>query len=179
MTFSERPAWVDLSDKPSFTDRVAEVKKADWGMNTNFYAAFQLILDAVVAAKLTPEDVGKLTLVILSDMQMDSADQSGPRSSLFANIANSFTEQGLKTCDVPYPVPKVVFWNLRTTEGFPTTSTDANSIMVSGGSDALLNDLCEKGIEAISDINPWNAFVEIISKERYSCLDSVFARFAE
>jgi hypothetical protein len=73
----------------------------------------------------------------------------------------------------------VVFWNLRTTEGFPTTSTDANSIMVSGGSDALLNDLCEKGIEAISDINPWNAFVEIISKERYSCLDSVFARFAE
>ena len=178
MTFSERPTWVDLSDKPSFTDRVGKVSDADWGMNTNFYAAFQLILDAVVATKLTPEDVGKLTLVILSDMQMDVADMSAPdNSTLFTNIAKSFTEQGLNTCGVPYPVPKVVFWNLRKTNGFPTASTDTNSVMVSGGSDALLNDLCENGLESFSEINPWNSFVEIVSKERYAALDSVFAEF--
>jgi hypothetical protein len=177
MTFSERPAWVDLSGKPSFTDRVGKVSDADWGMSTNFYAAFQLILDAVVTAKLTPEDVGKLTLVILSDMQMNVADMPSSSSSLFSNIANSFTEQGLKTCGAPYPVPKVVFWNLRKTNGFPTASTDPNSVMVSGGSDALLNDLCEKGLKSFSEINPWNSFVEIISKERYASLDSVFAEF--
>ena len=177
MTFSQRPSWIDLSSKPSFTDRVGEVKKADWGMNTNFYAAFQLILDAVVATKLTPEDVGKLTLVILSDMQMDVADMSDSDSSIFSRITNSFTEQGIKTCGVPYPVPKVVFWNLRKTNGFPTASTDTNSVMVSGGSDALLNDLCENGLESFAEINPWNSFVEIISKERYAALDSVFAEF--
>jgi hypothetical protein len=49
--------------------------------------------------------------------------------------------------------------------------------MVSGGSDALLNDLCEKGLKSFSEINPWNSFVEIISKERYASLDSVFAEF--
>lgn len=180
MTFSQQPSWIDLSTKPSFTDRVDEVKKGDWGMNTNFYGAFQLILDAVVSAELTPEDVGKLTLVILSDMQMDSADPSASNyASLFSRIASLFTAQGMKVCGAPYPVPKVVFWNLRKTSGFPSTTTDANSIMISGGSDAVLNDLCEKGIEAITDINPWNAFVEIVSKERYSCLDSVFAEYAE
>lgn len=179
MTFSERPTWVDLSDKPSFTDRVAGLRRAEWGMSTNFYLAFNMILDAVSSARLTPSDVGKLTLVILSDMQMNDADRSGSRSSLFARIATSFAEQGMRACGEPYPVPKVVFWNLRSTQGFPTTTSDANSVMISGGSDAILNDLCEKGVEAIAEINPWNSFVDIVNKERYASLDSVIDEWME
>jgi hypothetical protein len=186
MTFSDTPTWVNLDDKPSFTDRVAQVKQAPWGMNTNFYAALTLILEAATNAKLTPADVGKLTLVILSDMQIDAAmtgsscswnneRDKNMRDSMFEKIRAKFAATGKHVCGEPYPVPKVVFWNLRKTNGFPSSSTDSNAIMISGGSDAILNDLCENGIGAISNINPWNSFVAIMEKPRYSSLDNSFS----
>ena len=181
MTFSDRPSWVNLADTPSFTDRVAVVKQAPWGGSTDFYRAFKLILDAVATAKLTPAEVAKLTFVILSDMQMNEADShasgsiGGGRAALFTRIADEFANAGKRICGEPYPVPKMVFWNLRTTQGFPTSTSDENAIMVSGGSDVILNDLCERGLEALTTINPWTAFVESLSKARYSSLDHVLA----
>ena len=47
------------------------VKEAEWGMNTNFAAALNMILDAIEIQKLTPEDVEDMVLAIFSDMQMD------------------------------------------------------------------------------------------------------------
>jgi hypothetical protein len=179
MTFSEKPTWVSLEKHPSFTERVMKVRHAPWGCNTNFYSALRLILDAAVTAKLTPTEVGKLTLVILSDMQMDCADNSiqtqSKKQALFNRIAEMFANTGNDICGEPYPVPKIVFWNLRQTQGFPTSSSDENSIMVSGGSDALLNDICESGLDAITSINPWNTFVASLSKQRYAILDNSFA----
>ena len=42
-------------------------------MNTDIYKAFELILNAIQRAKLPAEDVENLTLVILSDMQIDNS----------------------------------------------------------------------------------------------------------
>ena len=78
---------------------------------------------------------------------------------------------------MPYPVLRLCSGTFAKPTASPTASTDTNSVMVSGGSDALLNDLCENGLESFSEINPWNSFVEIISKQRYASLDSVFAEF--
>jgi hypothetical protein len=177
MTFSSRPTWVNLENTPSFTERVDKVRTADWGYNTDFYAALSLVLKAASTAKLSADDVAKLTLVVLSDMQIDNAGDH--TDALFARIKKEFEETGLRVCGAPYPVPKLVFWNLRTTNGFPSTSTDKNSIMISGGSDAVLNDICEKGFEAINEINPWNMFVEIMNKERYKSLEQHFAHWLE
>ena len=172
MTFSARPKWINLANKPSFVDRVCDVQHAEWGMNTNFQSALRLILEAAINAKLTAQEVAKLSLVILSDMQMDAAgDTSTP---LFARIKREFADAGTRVCGEPYPVPKIIFWNLRTTEGFPSTSTDENAIMVSGGSDAILKDLCENGVTALTNINPWNAFVDMMDKERYASFNHMF-----
>lgn len=177
MTFSERPEWVNLEQTPSFTDRVLRVKQAPWGCNTNFYSALQLILEAATNANLSPEEVGKLTLVILSDMQMDYCISNSQQASLFNRIRQLFSETGTKVCGTPYPVPKIVFWNLRRTDGFPSTSTNENAIMVSGGSDAILNDLCENGNSWLEHINPWNAFMKILNKPRYASLNTAFSEW--
>ena len=173
MTFSATPEWVNLDDHQSFTDRVIKVSRSPWGMNTNFHGALRLILDAAVTAKLPPAEVGKLTLVVLSDMQIDHAGDSS--DALFARIANEFAQTGNRVCGEPYPVPRIVFWNLRQTSGFPASSNDTNAIMVSGGSDALLNDICERGLAAIDSVNPLNTFKEILGKPRYAVLDNTFA----
>lgn len=173
MTFSQTPSWVSLDNMPSFTDRVVKVKNANWCCNTNFYGALQLILDAAVKANLNACDVGKLTLVILSDMQMDDAGNFS--DDVFTRVTKEFAEKSGPDGE-SYPVPKIVFWNLCRTDGFPAASEYKNAIMISGGSDIILNDICEKGSSAINinEITPWNAFVTILNKPRYSNLDTIF-----
>ena len=56
---------------------VEKIEKSDWGMNTNFKKALDMILDAIISQRLLPNEVEGMTLVILSDMQCDQADNSG------------------------------------------------------------------------------------------------------
>ena len=177
MTFSQTPEWVNLQNIPSFTERVEKVSKCNWGYNTNFYAAMNLILTAIVNAKLSSEDVSKLTLVILSDMQMDEADNN--YEALFDKIKSRFAKSGREIIGRPYQVPKIVFWNLRKTKGFPSLSNDERSIMISGASDVILNDICEKGIKALDTINPWNIFINTLNKVRYAKLSCYFNKWIE
>lgn len=166
MTFSANPTWINLADQPSFCERVHSVMRGEWGMNTNFRAALRMVLDAAVNAKLTADDVARLCLVILSDMQMDAAGNY--TDALHDSIKEEFSDAGIRVCGQPYPVPKIVFWNLRTTQGFPSSAYSDRAIMVSGGSDSLLNDLCEKGLEGLESVNPWNAFAHMLDKAAYA-----------
>ena len=54
MTFSEVPSWIQLGteDSDTFVKQVAKVRKAHWGMTTNFYAAIDLIRKGIEDNKL-------------------------------------------------------------------------------------------------------------------------------
>jgi len=73
LTFSSSPNWVNLESCTNFVDSVRKLQNADWGMSTDFCAALNLILLAIVNAKLPAEEVEDMVLTILSDMQMNSA----------------------------------------------------------------------------------------------------------
>jgi Mg-chelatase subunit ChlD len=73
LTFSKNPHWVNLEDSEHFTDMVRILENADWGMNTDFYAAMHLILDVIIEKRLPAEEVEDMVLVIFSDMQIDDA----------------------------------------------------------------------------------------------------------
>ena len=89
LTFSEKGDWHDLSKCDNFTDCVLSLQQANWGMTTNFYAAFDNILNAIIVGKLTPEQVEGMILAIFSDMQMNAAiDQN--------NHGNQYTEEVFK-----------------------------------------------------------------------------------
>ena len=53
MTFSSSPEWVNLDECTDFVDCVNKIRRCNWGMNTNFYKALQLILDAIVRNKMS------------------------------------------------------------------------------------------------------------------------------
>ena len=169
LTFSASPQWVNLDGCDNFVSMVEKVQRADWGMNTNFAAAMNMILDAIVQHKLQPEDVEDMVLTILSDMQIDQADHS--YNSMMDMIEKKYAETGMRLYKKPFKAPHILFWNLRSTSGFPALSSQKNASMMSGFSAALLNLFCEEGIDALQSCTPWSMFLKSIDLERYQLLD--------
>ena len=172
MTFSSTPTWVNLEGDNDFTSMVQTLEHAHWGMTTNFDAALNMILDAIVEAKMEPEDVEGLTLAIFSDMQMDSADRMNSDTNvLYDRIRSKYADAGLRVKGKPYKPPHILFWNLRSTSGFPTLSSQQNASMMSGFSAAMLNLFCEQGIESLQAASPWSLFLKSLENERYSIME--------
>jgi len=178
MTFSSTPSWVNLDGCPDFVSMVSEVKRAPWGMTTNFYAAFNMILDAYLAMDVPPSKVDNMVLTILSDMQIDTSDdvmKSPKRETMFDTMTTKFEEAGIRSkYNTPYKLPIIVFWNLRKTNGFPTTSYSENAIMISGYSPVLLNSFMNGGIQALKECTPWKLFVQQLSSTRYDSFNRIF-----
>ena len=170
MTFSATPSWVNLSGETNFIDMVQLVSRADWGMNTNFDGALKMILDAIISQKLKPDDVTDMVLAVFSDMQMDKADIG--YTSLMDSIEKQYADAGQRLWGKPFNTPHILFWNLRSTSGFPTLSTQKNASMMSGFSPALLNVFCEEGLVALQSCTPWSLFVKSLQNERYQPLDN-------
>ena len=172
LTFSESPAWHNLDLCSNFTDMVDTVTMGDAGMSTNFYAALQVILDAIVEKKLDAEQASNLTLVILSDMQIDEADTSYTGSgTMHERIRAKYAETGIRVCGKPYNPPHILFWNLRSTNGFPNLSTIENTSMMSGFSPPLLNQFCDVGMESLQRTTPWMSLIDSMNGKRFQCME--------
>ena len=166
LTFSEKPTWHNLDKADGFVEMVNVLRRASWQMNTNFYAAMELILKSLKDNNVSPEDAEGLVLAIFSDMQIDAADKSfaGGSSMMIKQIKQLYDEAG-------YQCPHILFWNLRSTSGFPCLSNEKGASMMSGFSPTLLNLFCEKGIEALAEATPWNHFIESLNHSRYDDVD--------
>ena len=169
LTFSAKPSWVNLEPYPDFVSQVRTLRQAEWGMNTNFHAALDTILDAIIQNKMAPEDVQDLVLVILSDMQMDVADRNG--LSVYDNIKLKYEQAGMRVHGKPYKPPHILFWNLRSTSGFPSLSSQPNASMMSGFSPALLNLFCDQGLDALQSCTPWSLLERSLANDRYKVME--------
>tara|TARA_B100001093_G_scaffold516247_2_gene594581 strand:- start:100 stop:1884 length:1785 start_codon:yes stop_codon:yes gene_type:complete len=172
LTFNSKPEWVNLENCNNFIEMVRKVKNSPWGMNTNFDVAFDLILSVAVANNISPQDMENFTLVILSDMQIDSAANNS--DSMYERMRQKYYDAGLKTIyKTPYKLPHIVFWNLRSTNGFPNLSNTPNTSMLSSNSPALLNNFSENGISVLKNLTPWNIMKEQLSISRYDSLNTI------
>lgn len=169
MTFCSKPNWVNLEPYGDFVSQVRVIKEANWGMNTNFYAALDLILDAIIQNKMSPDDVKDMVLVILSDMQMDSGDACN-KQTLYETMLAKYEAAGIRVHGAPYKPPHILFWNLRSTTGFPSLSNQPNTSMMSGFSPALLNLFCDQGLDALQSCTPWSLLEKSLANDRYTIL---------
>ena len=173
LTFHESPSWVIMNDSYSFCDKVRTIQHAPWGMTTNFYKAMDLILDTIVHHNIPPSEVSDMVLAVFSDMQMDQGAHDGRTVS--ETIRQKYHDAGMSSqYREPYTPPHILWWNLRTTSGFPEISSSKNTTMLSGFSDALLNAFFEKGTEALNDFTPKKMIYDILDKERYAPLHHLF-----
>ncbi|CAN6243290.1 unnamed protein product [Urochloa humidicola] len=130
ITFSERPelhriAGETLAEKASF------VSDMNWGMNTDFQAVFDKVLEVAVGARLAPEKMVRRVLVF-SDMEFDQAS-ARPWETDYEAIVRKFGEAGYGAA-----VPEVVFWNLRDSKAVPVEAGQKGVALVSGFSKNLL-----------------------------------------
>jgi Mg-chelatase subunit ChlD len=169
MTFSSTPTWVNLEPYGDFISQVEVIKNAPWGMNTNFHAALDTILDAIIQNKMTPEDVQDMVLVILSDMQMDSGDKCN-KQALYETMKTKYEAAGIRVHGTAYKPPHILFWNLRSTSGFPSLANQPNASMMSGFSPTLLNLFCEQGLNALQSCTPWSLLLNSLENERYKIM---------
>jgi len=173
MTFSAKPTWVNLDGCTDFISKVEVVQHAEWGMNTNLHAALDMILDSIIQNKMAPEDVQDMVLVILSDMQMDQGDKCD-KDTLYKTMEKKYADAGMRVHGAPYKPPHILFWNLRSTNGFPCLSNQRNSSMMSGFSPALLNLFCDEGMEALQSCTPWSLLNKSLENERYKIMENNF-----
>lgn len=173
LTFSSSPQWFNLESYNGFCEQVWHLKEAPWGGNTNIYAALDLILAACTNARLSTSDVADMVLVILSDMQIDAADDTFRDGHVLSDkIKERYAAAGLATVGEKWPTPHLLFWNLRSTDGFPAVTTAENVTMISGSNPGLMNALSTRGMTALKDYTPWTVLTDILMKPRYRFMTS-------
>jgi hypothetical protein len=180
MTFSSKPHWINLEGTTKLSEMMNGMYKYkdDWGYNTNFRAALQLMLDACIQNKLPPEEVAKLVLVIFSDMQIDSGDSECNNKTMYESMRQMFNDAGRRAVGEPYTsLPHIVFWNLRSTSGCPNLSVTENTSMMAGYSPALLNSFENEGIDGLKNYTPWSMLVKGLDNERYLPMEKAFLRY--
>lgn len=173
MTFNTNPTWFQLNENMTFHQKVKVMKKDNnWGGHTNFYKAMELILNVCLENNIPPTDVEKMILAVFSDMQMDVAQGSINMTIMMENIKLLFSEAGMKSIwRKPYPVPHILLWNLKKTNGFPNCVYEKNTTMISGYSPVMLNAFSEKGFDDLKSITPFKMLEGILRNNRYKFVD--------
>lgn len=172
MSFCENPAWINLDlCKPDFTSMLDKVLKGNWGGSTNFYMALDLILNASIESNLSYENIQNMVLVILSDMQINKADESFKDKSLVDVIRQKYADAGVKHYGKPLCPPKIILWNLKGNNGFPCLHFYENVSMISGYSSEILSTLCNHGLSGLNKFTPWTVLNTCLKNPRYDCLE--------
>jgi hypothetical protein len=180
MTFGLTPSWIQLENNTTFVEKVKHIQKTDWYKNSeyesysDFYSALNILLKVIIENKMCEEDVKDMTLVLLSDMRFT---QSNYKENVYEVIAKMYVDAGIASIGIPYTPPHIVFWNLESTNGFPTTYFSNNCSMISGHSETMLNLFMINDEETINldcknGNNPFFTMIKSLSSKRYSILEN-------
>ena len=161
ITFSARPKLQVLNG--NLRDRLHQLARADWGMNTDLEATFKLILDQAVKHRVSQDEMPTKVL-ILSDMEFDSARG---RSTNWDGVSdwNPTAQQMIKGMyeDAGYEMPDIVYWNLHSrNDNFPTSVNEMGTALVSGFSPSIM-----KSVLTCEEFTPYNMMMETIDSSRY------------
>jgi hypothetical protein len=104
-------------------------------------------------------------------MQMDNGDSCN-KQVLYDTMKDKYAAAGIRVNGVPYKPPHILFWNLRSTSGFPSLSKQPNASMMAGFSPTLLNLFCEQGLVALQSCTPWSLLNKSLENERYTIMEN-------
>lgn len=126
LTFSDNPQLLYMNG--NIVQKVQQMVKSNWGMNTDLVRAMDKILSVAKSGNVPQEEMPNM-LLILSDMQFDSCARFD--DSAMEMITRKFTEAG-------YAVPSIVFWNLNAYDNVPVKYDQRGVALVSGFSPAIM-----------------------------------------
>jgi hypothetical protein len=142
--------------KGDLLSKLAQLERAQWGMNTNFHRAFDAILKVAKANKVDASDMPKYVLA-LSDMEFDACVEHD--DSAMEMIKRKYAAAG-------YEVPNVIFWNLNACPGnIPVKYNEKGTALVSGFSPAIMT-----SILSAENIDPESIMLHTVNSERYAII---------
>ena len=137
-TFSQETELLNLSG--SLSEKLNQMERSDWGMNTNLHRAFDRILDLAVSNRVPAADMPSV-LLILSDMQFDQCTDFD--DSAMQMIRRKYELAG-------YTVPVIVFWNLHARGNVPVSFDENGVALVSGFSPAIMKAVLAADFDTLS-----------------------------
>ena len=163
ITFSERPELQILSG--DIISRFNQLRRADWGLNTDLQAVFDLILRRTQETHMSQE-LMPTKLLVISDMHFDEACgcnycwyKNSPEPTNFEAIKAKYAAAG-------YKMPGIIFWNVRGDAGnVPVTMRDQNVGLVSGYSPSILKSVLQAKV-----LSPIELMLNTVNAERYSVI---------
>lgn len=116
VTFSSHPELIEFNGV-DIVDKFNRARRADWQMNTDLKAVFDMLLNVARSQKTKPEDM-PTRLYIFSDMEFDGCifghrDWWDRRPTNAMTQVNTLLESiKVEWARAGYTLPQVVFWNL-------------------------------------------------------------------
>lgn len=154
ITFSAIPRLVDLGEGKSLHDKIKIALSHNELANTNIEAVFDLILLTAVKSGMKQIDLPK-NILILSDMEFDSATACKCNEKLFKTISDRYAEYG-------YKLPRLIFWNICSrTNTIPVRENELGVALVSGFSPVVMSMVLS------NKLDPWECLLEAINSPRY------------
>lgn len=152
LTFSMDPELMTL--KGSLYQKMSQMTRSKWEMNTNLHKAFDKILHLAVTNRVPQNDMPEM-LLILSDMQFDNCISYD--DTAYQMIQRKYNEAG-------YVVPNIIFWNINSRyNNVPIQFKEQLGVsMVSGFSPAIM-----KSILSSENITPESVMMKTIMNNRY------------
>ena len=175
ITFSAHPELVRF-EGVDIVDKLNRCVQADWGMNTNVQAVFDMLLNTAMKQGVKAEDM-PTRIYIFSDMEFDecvSFDRNFNRSPHHpwwddCRTVNSVDEVNsdlenikLEWARHGYQMPQVIFWNLNARNNRIPAIGDGFSY-VSGFSPSMIDCI-------LSGKDGWDLMVEKLMSKRYAAV---------
>ena len=152
LTFSGAPELLHLQG--NIVQKIAQMVKSKWTMNTDLVKAMDKILKVAKDGAVPQEEMPGM-LLILSDMQFDQCAKFD--DSAMQMITRKFEAAG-------YEVPKIVFWNLNAYDNVPVKYDTRGVALVSGFSPAIMKAVISGSTEQFT---PESIMLEAVMVDRY------------
>lgn len=167
ITFSGNPELVKF-EGVDITDKLCRCIRADWGMNTNIEAVFDMLLNIAMKQSVKPEDM-PTRIYIFSDMEFDrcvisnSAGHYDWGCGMHSDaIQTLFESMKAKWARYGYKMPDCVFWNLNArNQNIPAIGEGFS--YVSGFSPTMISTI-------LSGKDGLDLVLEKLDSPRYECI---------
>ena len=153
LTFSGNPELLHL--KGNIVQKIEQMVTSKWNMNTDLHKALDKILQTAIDGNVPQSEMPKI-LLILSDMQFDSCTSHD--DSAMEMIERKYIRHA-------YNVPKIVFWNLNSSDNAPVKFDKSGTALVSGFSPSIVKAILAGDME---DFTPEAIMNKTIMNERYN-----------
>ena len=151
ITFSQKPQLQHVTG--TLLSRAQSMCTAQWEMNTNINAVFNLILNTATNNNVPEKDMPKICIII-SDMQFNGKwDKTN-----YTQIKQLYKSHG-------YELPKLIFWNVNYYGNTPVKEDKENTTLISGYSPSIM-----KSILSQKNVTSLDQMLETIMNPRYNYL---------